>query len=175
MALQSGSDPVLKRMGRGYTTMEFESAVADAREAIGDVAITTDVIVGFPGESHQEFEDSFQFCQEIWFSGLHIFQYSARPGTAAANMPGSIPAKIKKARSLSMLELAERCAANFRHKFTGTSMPVLWESSKGENIWMGHTSNYLKVMARSDESLADQIVMTRLGQENGDGIWGEIC
>ena len=174
LALQSGTDSVLKRMGRGYSTSEYEEAVNLVREAMPDVAITTDVIVGFPGESEEEFEESHRFCERIGFAGLHIFPYSARPGTPAARMSGKVPEKIKKARSRIMLELASRSAREFRRRFSGQAMPVLWEEQKGENLWVGHTGNYIKVVTRSDEPLRGCLLETRLGGEYEDALWGDM-
>ncbi|HAZ32164.1 MAG TPA: tRNA (N(6)-L-threonylcarbamoyladenosine(37)-C(2))-methylthiotransferase MtaB [Dehalococcoidia bacterium] len=174
LALQSGSDSVLKRMGRGYSTSEYEETVNLVREAIPDIAITTDVIVGFPGESDEEFEESYRFCKRIGFAGLHIFPYSARPGTAAARMPGEVTQKIKKARSRIMIDLAGRSARDFRWRFSGQTMPVLWEEAKGERLWIGHTDNYIKVIARSDEPLRGCLTQTKLGGGYEDALWGDI-
>ncbi len=174
LALQSGSDSVLKRMGRGYCTSEYEEAVNSVREGMPDVAITTDVIVGFPGESEEEFEESYRFCERIGFAGLHIFPYSARPGTPAARMPGKVPEKIKKSRSRIMLDLAGRSARDFRRLFSGQTMPVLWEERKGEALWIGHTGNHIKVITRSVESLRGCLLETRLGGEYEDALWGDI-
>ncbi|MCL0094018.1 tRNA (N(6)-L-threonylcarbamoyladenosine(37)-C(2))-methylthiotransferase MtaB [Dehalococcoidia bacterium] len=174
LALQSGSDSVLKRMGRGYCTSEYEETVNLVREAMPDVAITTDVIVGFPGESEEEFEESHRFCERIGFAGLHIFPYSARPGTPAARMSGKVPEKIKKARSRIMIDLASRSAREFRRRFSGRTMPVLWEEAKGENLWVGHTGNYIKVIARSDEPLRGCLIETKLGSGYEDALWGDM-
>jgi threonylcarbamoyladenosine tRNA methylthiotransferase MtaB len=174
LALQSGSDSVLKRMGRRYCTGEYEEAVNLVREAMPDIAITTDVIVGFPGESEEEFEESYRFCERIGFAGLHIFPYSARPGTPAARMPGKVPEKIKKARSQIMLDLAQRSARDFRRRFSGQTIPVLWEEQRAERLWIGHTGNYIKVITRSDEPLRGCLAETKLGGEYEDALWGDI-
>jgi threonylcarbamoyladenosine tRNA methylthiotransferase MtaB len=174
LALQSGSDSVLKRMGRRYCTSEYEETVNLVREAMPDIAITTDVIVGFPGESAEEFEESYRFCERIGFAGLHIFPYSARPATPAARMPDKVPDKIKKARSRIMIDLAHRSARNFRRRFSGRTMPVLWEERKGEYLWIGHTGNYIKVITRSDEPLRGYLIETKLSGEYEDALWGDI-
>lgn len=174
LALQSGSDSVLKRMGRRYSISEYETTVNLMREAMPDIAITADIIVGFPGESDEEFEGSYRFSERIGFAGLHIFPYSARPGTPAARMPGKVPQKIKKARSRTMLDLADRSARDFRRRFSGRIMPVLWEEAKGGRIWIGHTGNYIKVATRSDEPLRGCLIETRLGDGYEDALWGDI-
>ncbi|MCL0060287.1 tRNA (N(6)-L-threonylcarbamoyladenosine(37)-C(2))-methylthiotransferase MtaB [Dehalococcoidia bacterium] len=174
LALQSGSDSVLKRMGRRYSTSEYEETVNLVREAMPDIAITTDVIVGFPGESEEEFEESHRFCERTGFAGLHIFPYSARPGTPAARMSGKVPEKIKKARSRIMIDLASRSAREFRRRFSGRTMPVLWEEQKRERLWIGHTGNYIKVIARSDEPLRGCLIETKLGGGYEDALWGDM-
>lgn len=174
LALQSGTDSILKRMGRGYSTSEYEEKVNLVREAMPDIAVTTDVIVGFPGESDQEFEESYRFCERIGFAGLHIFQYSARPGTPAADMSGKVPDKIKKSRSRIMIDLADRSARDFRRGFSGRTMPVLWEENKGAGLWVGYTGNYVKVIVRSDEPLRGCLIETRLGGGYEDALWGDL-
>lgn len=174
LALQSGSDAVLKRMGRGYSTSEYDETVNLVREAMPDIAITTDVIVGFPGESEEEFAESYRFCERTGFAGLHIFPYSARPGTPAARMSGKVPDKIKKARSRVMIDLAGRSARDFHRRFSGRIMPVLWEEAKGEHLWIGHTDNNIKVVTRSDEPLRGCLMETELGGGYEDALWGDI-
>ncbi|MBT9163182.1 MAG: Threonylcarbamoyladenosine tRNA methylthiotransferase MtaB [Chloroflexi bacterium] len=179
LALQSGSDSVLRRMGRGHCTGEYEETVNLVREGMPDIAITTDVIVGFPGESEEEFEESYRFCERIGFAGLHIFPFSARPGTPAARMPGKVPEKIKKSRSRIMLELAGRSAQDFRRRFSGQTMPVLWEERKGEGLWIGHTGNYIKAITSSSlpwrEGVRGRgIIETKLSGEYEDALWGDI-
>ncbi|MFH1650485.1 MAG: tRNA (N(6)-L-threonylcarbamoyladenosine(37)-C(2))-methylthiotransferase MtaB [Chloroflexota bacterium] len=172
LALQSGSDGVLRRMGRRYHAGEFRQALDMVREHIPGVAVTTDVIVGFPGETEAEFAESYRFCREAGFARIHVFPYSARPGTAAARLPGAVSPAAKKRREEAMLSLAEECRRDFRQKFTGKVMPVLWEQARGE-IWSGHTGNYLKVYTRSGEDLAGKLLPVRLGAVRDDGLWGE--
>ena len=174
LALQSGSDAALKRMGREYSISEYEVAVNAVRDAIPDIAITTDVIVGFPGESEEEFEESYRFCERMGFARLHVFPYSARPSTLAARMPNRVPEKTKKTRSQIMLKLAKRSTQDFRRRFQGETMPVLWEERKKDHLWIGHTDNYLKVITRSDEPLHNCLLNTRLGSEYEDALWGDI-
>ncbi|MFO8100669.1 MAG: tRNA (N(6)-L-threonylcarbamoyladenosine(37)-C(2))-methylthiotransferase MtaB [Dehalococcoidia bacterium] len=174
LALQSGCAATLERMGRDYSLDEYESAVNMVREAMPDIAITTDIIGGFPGETQEEFEESFRFCSSLGFAGMHVFPYSARAGTPAAEMPGRVPDEIKKARSQRMLDLAQETSAKFRERFSGEIMPVLWEEQKEGNIWTGHTGNYIKVFTTSDESLHNRLIETELGGQYRQGIWGDI-
>ncbi|MBM3132088.1 MAG: tRNA (N(6)-L-threonylcarbamoyladenosine(37)-C(2))-methylthiotransferase MtaB [Chloroflexi bacterium] len=173
LALQSGSKSVLQRMRRDYSLTEYAQAVNDVREAMPDIAITTDIIVGFPGETDEEFDESYRFCQRIGFANLHVFPYSVRTGTPAARMSGRVPDKIKKARSRRMLDLARTSSHEFRRRFRGETMPVLWEENKG-NMWIGHTGNYIKVFARTDEPLGNRVTPAKLGDECKQGLWGEV-
>ena len=163
LPLQSGSDPTLKRMNRPYDTAKYETAVEHIRKAVPQVSITTDVIVGFPGETDEEFEESYRFCQHMSFANLHVFSYSDRPGTAAASMPEQIDEKIKKDRSKKMLRLARESVARFSEQFCGETLPVLWESEISHGTWDGLTDNYIRVMTRSDRPLKNEITDAKLG------------
>jgi len=174
LALQSGCGTTLERMRREYSIGEYESAVNMVRDAIPDIAITTDIIVGFPGETEGEFEESYRFCERVGFANMHIFPYSSRTGTLAAKMPGKVPDKVKKSRSQRMLEMAKQSSAAFRHKFKGEVVPVLWEEQKSNNLWIGHTGNYIKVLTRSSHSLKNCLVPVKLGDEHQQGMWGEV-
>jgi threonylcarbamoyladenosine tRNA methylthiotransferase MtaB len=174
LPLQSGSDTILRRMHRPYSLAEYESAVRQARDAIPDLSITTDVLVGFPGESDSEFEESYQFCEKTGFAGTHVFPYSKRPGTPAAEMPGQVDDKTKKQRSARMMALGKRSAGRFRSQFLGRTMPVLWEDSSADGLWSGHTANYLRVHAGSDERLSGKMLAVRVVEEYADGLWGEM-
>ena len=176
LALQSGCDSVLKRMKRGYSTEEYRSALAAIREVIPDAAITTDIIVGFPGEGNDEFEESYRFCQEIGFAAMHIFIYSPRPDTLAAAMRGQVDSRTKKERSLRMLELAKNSAEIFTSRFLGREMKVLWESEMipGSGVYSGLTDNYMRVYTRNEKSLVNKVVPVRLVRMHKDGLWGEV-
>jgi len=173
LSLQSGSDSVLCRMKRRYTTADYQAAVSLLREAVPDVALTTDVIVGFPGETEEEFEESHDFCRGTQFARIHVFPYSPRRGTEAANMPGQVSDDVKRQRSQRMLALAKESALGFGKKFLGRTMAVLWEKKSGD-VWSGHTGNYLKVYSRSNEDLTNKIMSVRLERIWRDGIWGRI-
>ncbi|MFH0846490.1 MAG: tRNA (N(6)-L-threonylcarbamoyladenosine(37)-C(2))-methylthiotransferase MtaB [Chloroflexota bacterium] len=173
LSLQSGSDGVLRRMKRRYSVADYRKAVSLIRDKITDVAITTDVIVGFPGETDGEFRESFDFCREVGFSRIHVFSYSRRPGTEAAEMPGQVDERVKKARSQKMLALSRESARGFIQKFIGRRMPVLFEQPESEGVWSGLTDNYIRVYVRSDEDLTNKLVEVRLEKLYRDGVWGE--
>jgi threonylcarbamoyladenosine tRNA methylthiotransferase MtaB len=171
LSLQSGSDSVLQRMKRRYTSADYQRAVASIRKAVPDAAITTDVISGFPGETEAEFEESYDFCRQTGFARIHVFPYSRRPGTEAAEMPNQVGDKVKRERVQKMLTLAEESARSFRQRFLGSTMPVLWEQKSG-GVWSGYTANYIKVYARSGEDLANQLGPVKLESIYKDGVWG---
>ncbi len=125
LSLQSGRDSVLKRMKRRYSVADYQSAVDIIRESVPDAAITTDVIVGFPGETDKEFKESCEFCRKIQFARIHVFPYSPRPGTAAAAMAGQVAEKVKKERTAQMLALAKESA----QLFTKSSWGKPWKCS----------------------------------------------
>ena len=157
LALQSGSDAVLERMGRRYRTEEYRDAVRRFRESIPGIAITTDVMVGFPGETPDRFEESHRFCEEIAFAAIHVFPYSPRPGTRAYEYDGLVPDEEKRNRMSKMLALAEESARAFRCSFIGKSLDVLWEEKvrlNGADYWSGLTGNYIRVYTR-DTGIAE--------------------
>ena len=173
LSLQSGSDTVLKRMKRKYTAADYLRAVEMLRANIPDVAITTDVIAGFPGETDAEFKETVEFCRKIKFARIHIFPFSSRPGTEAASMTGQVPDAVKKARTAEMLALAGESAREFRQSFTGRELDVLWEQQSA-GVWSGYTPNYIKVYAKSGEELTNRIAPVKLVKLYRDGMWGEI-
>ncbi|MBI2847200.1 MAG: tRNA (N(6)-L-threonylcarbamoyladenosine(37)-C(2))-methylthiotransferase MtaB [Chloroflexi bacterium] len=178
VALQSGSDFVLRRMRRRYTTSEYERIVALLREAVPDVSITTDVMVGFPGETDEEFEESYRFCRQIGFAGMHIFPFSPRPGTRAATMQDGVTERVKTERMEMMLRLSEESGRRFRERFLGRTMLVLWEDSTTQDlsmVWSGLTDNYIRVLAKSEKELSNQLMPAVLLSEAGDGgLWGRL-
>ena len=161
LPLQSGSDEILRRMGRRYTTAEFAHMVETARAAIPGVAITTDIIVGFPGETDAHFAESLTFVESIGFARTHVFPYSARPGTAATSLPNHVPPSEKQARAARMRAVARRAAAQFQRRFVNQVVDVLWETRRNGQ-WRGLTDNYLRVTAQSDDNLAQTITPVRL-------------
>ncbi len=156
LSMQSGCDETLKRMNRHYTSDEYYEACLRLRKAFDDAAITTDVIVGFPGETEEEFEKSYDFCKKVGFADLHVFKYSKRKGTKAADMPNQLTEKQKHERSEKLIKLGKEMSEAFRNKFLGEEVEVLFEEKcilSGEEYYIGHTRQYLKVCAKSDENL----------------------
>ncbi len=178
LPLQAGSAGVLRRMARKTTPESFARLVEAARLAIPQVAITTDVIVGFPGESQAEFAEGRAFIEEMQFAGGHVFSYSPRPGTAAARMPNPVPAAIKKQRSAELHALFAQGAARFARQFTGQELGVLWENNAayGPQGWRmsGLTDNYLRVTAYAPRHLWNQITPVLIERPLDEGLFGVI-
>ena len=175
LALQNGSETVLKRMRRSYTIDQYQRT-ANLIKEVPDVAITTDIMVGFPGESDEEFEQSYSFCQQAGFANIHVFPFSPRPETAAARMPEQIKDKVKQERNQRMLELSRSSRHSFCEQFLGQTMPVLWEqeTSPGSGTYSGLTSNYIRVFAGSEKSLSNEITPVELVEFYNQGIWGAM-
>jgi len=176
LALQSGSETVLERMRRSYSLDQYHRTVNLIKEMIPEVAITTDIMVGFPGESDEEFEQSYSFCQQAGFANIHVFPFSPRLETAAARMPKQIKDKVKQERNQRMLELPRSSRRRFCEQFLGQTMPVLWEqeTSPGSGIYSGLTSNYIRVFAHSEKPLSNEITPVKLVEFRNQGIWGEV-
>jgi threonylcarbamoyladenosine tRNA methylthiotransferase MtaB len=173
LPLQSGSDAVLPRMRRRYTADRFRRAVALIRERVPDVAITTDVIAGFPGETDDDFEGTLNLCEEIGFAAIHAFPYSRRPGTGANLMRDQVPVAVRRARLERLLTLADASAKAFRGRYLGRVMPVLWEEGKA-GLWQGLTANYLRVFARSEPDITNELLPARLTALAEGGLAGEL-
>ncbi len=176
LSLQSGCDATIRRMNRKYTAAEYKTVVENLREHMADVSITTDVIVGFPGESKKEFETTYEFLEDIKLSKMHIFKYSKRTGTKAAEMPFQVDGTIKESRSKRLIELNEALEVEFMNKFVGHEMQVLYEEnvSGKDNHYVGYTENYIKVMTSSEEDLTGKIVKTKLIAVEGEHIIGKF-
>jgi threonylcarbamoyladenosine tRNA methylthiotransferase MtaB len=144
LPMQSGSDAILRRMARRYNSARYQTIVATARRLIPGVAISTDIITGFPGESESDFEQTYQLASELQFAKSHVFRFSPRQGTAAARMKGQIKDEVKKARSERLLALNDEHSRLFRQQFLGTTTQVLVEAKK-HGHWEGLTDNYLRV------------------------------
>lgn len=172
LSLQSGSDGVLRRMRRRYSVSEYQQAVSLLRAMLPDVAITTDIIVGFPGETDAEFAESYSLCRQMAFARIHVFAYSPRSGTQAAQLPQQVSDQVKKERRQQMLTLARESARNFNQRFLGKTMPVLWEKPSG-GVWSGLTDNYIKVYTQSNEDLTNKLLPVKLIEIRRDGVWGE--
>jgi threonylcarbamoyladenosine tRNA methylthiotransferase MtaB len=160
-------------MVRRYRTSDFRALVERVRTALPEVAITADVMVGFPGETEQEHADSLAFIREMAFSEQHIFRYSARPGTAAARLADDVPPRIKKRRSEEAHAVDRDLRESYRRHFLDRTMDVLWEESR-DGVWSGLTDNYLRVFARGPLH-EGQITPVRLERLSGEGIEGEIA
>ncbi|GAB4501753.1 MAG: tRNA (N(6)-L-threonylcarbamoyladenosine(37)-C(2))-methylthiotransferase MtaB [Anaerolineales bacterium] len=178
LPLQSGSAATLKRMARKITPPSFRQLVETARRMIPGVAISTDIIAGFPGESEAEFAETLAFVREMQFSAAHVFTYSPRPGTPAARMKNHLPLDLKKERSAQLRQVTALSAAAYRAAFLGQSLPVLWESvtERGEAGWQmeGLSGNGLRVAAFSSQPRWNQIDQVRLVALEGDLLRGEI-
>lgn len=159
--LQSGSDTVLKRMNRKYNKAQFLNKIKMIKKACPDVALTTDVIVGFPGESEEEFNETYEFIKECGFNMLHVFPFSSREGTTASKMPNQIDPKIKKQRALKLIELSNELWDEYTNKFVNKEVEVLVEQFDPINkVNIGHTSNYLEVKIPDNENKVGKIVKT---------------
>jgi threonylcarbamoyladenosine tRNA methylthiotransferase MtaB len=181
LPLQSGADSVLRRMARRCKTEEFADIVRQLRQRIPHFNITTDIIVGFPGETEEEWQQSVDFIQKIGFGHIHIFTYSIRNGTKAATLPNQVDSQTKKQRSQQLHQLANSLKQAFYQNNIGQEFLVLWEGYSevcGENQKrvFGYTPNYLRtaVVVNADASLENQLIDTRLSQLNDDYILSEI-
>jgi threonylcarbamoyladenosine tRNA methylthiotransferase MtaB len=173
LPLQSGCDATLQRMGRRYTTRFYSDCVARARGAIGDLAVTTDVIVGFPGEDEQEFAESLAYVASLGLARVHVFPFSLRPGTPAASLAAQVPPQLKQERAARMRAVADASLLAFQRRFLGRCMQVLWESASGDQ-WSGLTDNYLRVQATSAHSLRNCLLPARLLETCGEMVRGEL-
>lgn len=168
LSLQSGCDSVLKRMNRHYTAAEFEESVRLLREAFDRPAITTDVIVGFPGETEEEFEECRAFVEKINFYEMHVFKYSPRKGTVAAGMKEQLTDREKTARSDVLLKLTKEQSKLYRESFIGETVDVLWEDSEeinGKKYMIGHTDRYVRIAALEGDERYESAVSGELTTE----------
>lgn len=158
LSLQSGCDETLKRMNRRYTTEEYRNAVNLLRKYISDTSITTDLMVGFAGETDEEFKKSYDFCREIGFMQMHIFKYSIRKGTRAENMPNQVTENIKDKRSHKMIALAESMKKAFYTNYIGKPLKVLVEQEKSPGKYHATTMNYMDVLLPAEPNQVGQII-----------------
>ncbi len=197
LSLQSGSDSVLERMGRGYTANEYAAAVDRARVALGGAgshspqangysdcssrpvgdffapAITTDVIVGFPGETDEEFEETFEFCKRIGFAQMHIFNFSPRPGTRAADMPNPVDPQVAQARHQRLADLAKEMSLEFNQRFVGQTVNVLVEGYK-DGICSGGSEHYISTSFQGSEKQKRTVVPVKISTASAEGLVGEV-
>ena len=157
LSLQSGCDETLKRMNRKYTIKEFREVAERLRSYFKDANLTTDIIVGFPGETNEEFEKTYEFLKEIKFYKMHVFKYSPREGTVASKMSNQIDGNIKEERSQKLIELSDKNQDEYNKKYFSEPQEVLFEEQK-DGIWTGYTTNYVKVSYKSDDNLENKIL-----------------
>lgn len=174
LSLQSGCDETLKRMNRHYTTAEYEKIVNDIRSVFENAAITTDIMVGFAGETDEEFQKSMEFVERIGFAKVHIFPYSRRPGTAADRAPNQLSNDVKKKRAALMAEAAGRARKKFLGSQVGRTEMVLIETRNKNGKYEGYTPNYTLIYVEADESYINTVVEVKIISADNDYCIGEI-
>jgi len=174
LSLQSGCDEILKRMNRHYDTAEYKRIVDKLRECFPGCAITTDIMVGFPGETDEEFEASLNFAKVIRFAKAHVFAYSIRPGTRAASMKGQLTNAVKEERSRKMIRATDETAAAFLAEQVGQDVPVLFESRQSGLGLQGYTPNYSPVVVKTEEALTGEIRRVRIVDATESLCLGEL-
>ena len=175
LSLQSGCDETLKRMNRKYTTSEFKNVVQLLRNTYKDVILTTDIIVGFPGETEKEFNTTYEFLKEICFYKMHVFKYSRRHGTKADLMENQIMPPMQEERSKSLLTLSDRNQKKYNQEYIGKTVEVLFEEKKGDYI-KGHTGNYL-IVSIKDKKIEDyhnKILKVEISDNIGEELIGNV-
>jgi threonylcarbamoyladenosine tRNA methylthiotransferase MtaB len=176
--LQSGSDKILRRMARKTSRDSFAKLAENARDSIPDLNLSTDLIAGFPGETEQDFFDSLDYVARIGFSRLHVFTYSRRPGTAAAEMEGHLPKAERKERTRRLIELGRELSLAFHKQYEGRVVNVLWEKTTGADEngmhWIGYTDNYIRVTAQGRSDLFNEILLARLSNAQPDSMVGTL-
>lgn len=173
LSLQSGCDKTLKEMNRKYDTEKYRQAAATLRKYLPKVALTTDIIVGFPGETEEDFRKSYAFAEEIGFAKIHVFPYSPKRGTPAAARKDQLLNAVKAERSHTLIQLSDRMAAEFLADAVGTDAEVLYERAVGDGIYEGHTTNYMKVHGRSEVDLTNRICKTHITRAEGEMLFGD--
>lgn len=177
LPLQSGCDSVLRRMRRPYDVDQYRRIVDLARSRIPGVAVTTDIIVGFPGETDEEFRLTYDFAEEIGFSGIHVFKYSARQGTSAAELPNQVPHAVKKVRSEALIALAQKSGRQFASTFVGKTLDVLYESQAGDSPELaceGLSDNYLRVVSPCSVDVLNEIVPSTVVTLSGEKLIARV-
>lgn len=173
LSLQSGCDKTLKEMNRKYDTEKYRQAAAMLRKYLPKVALTTDIIVGFPGETEEDFRESYAFAEEIGFAKIHVFPYSPKRGTPAAARKDQLLNAVKAERSHTLIQLSDKMAADFLADAVGTDAEVLYERAVGDGIYEGHTTNYMKVHGRSEADLTNRIAKTHITRAEGEMLFGD--
>jgi threonylcarbamoyladenosine tRNA methylthiotransferase MtaB len=174
LSLQSGCDETLKRMNRHYNSDEYRTIVDNLRKAFPDCAITTDVMVGFAGETEEEFKKSLDFVHSIEFAKVHVFSYSRRKGTKGDLLPNQIDPSVKAERSKKMIAVTENDRINFLSKEIGKVYPVLFERKRKDGYWEGYSMNYTPIHVYSDKELSDVIANVKILEASKDFCKGEL-
>lgn len=173
LSLQSGCDKTLREMNRRYDTEKYRQAAALLRQYLPQVALTTDIIVGFPGETEADFQESYAFAKEIGFAKIHVFPYSPKRGTPAAGRKDQLPNAVKADRSHRLIALSDKMAADFLAAYVGQEVEVLYERAVADGVYEGHTTNYIKVRGSSEKDLTNRIVKTRIRKAEAEELFGE--
>ena len=174
LSLQSGCDATLQRMHRKYSTERYLESCRLLRESFPDCAITTDLIVGFPQETEEEFSETLEFLNKAQFAAMHIFPYSRRTGTPAADMPGQIPQAEKEQRASRASAVEKALRENYQKGFVGKTLPVLFEQKDAYGRWTGHTANYILVAVESERDLHNQILDIAITEWEPYGLLGNV-
>jgi threonylcarbamoyladenosine tRNA methylthiotransferase MtaB len=164
-------------MRRRYTSETYRYAVDLARRTVPGASITTDVIAGFPGETSEDFKATYELCEGVGFAAMHVFPYSARPGTSAAYFEDRVAAEDRSERARELVALAERGAAEFRRRQIGDVRPVLWETTtraEGREHWSGLTDNYIRVVGESPRPLFNTVTPARLVSQSEDRVYARV-
>ena len=177
LSLQSGCDETLKRMNRRYTTEEFERGVQLLRRAFENATLTTDIIVGFPGETEEEFNKTYKFLEKIKFYKMHVFKYSQRKGTRATVMPNQVDGSLKEERSRKLIALSNKNEEEYNRSYIGKSVEVLFEDAHveaGRTYRKGHTTNYIVVKVETEEDWENEIKKVKIVGVDGLELLGEL-
>ena len=174
LPLQSGCDRTLEAMRRPYDSEAFRDMMRSIRQRVPDIAITTDLMVGFPDETEEDFKESLVFCNDIAFANMHIFKYSMRGGTPAAAMTGQIDPQIKERRAKQMADVAQKNKHEYEQRFVGKTLRILVEEQNKEGLWTGHSSNYLFVAFPGEGIQSGDFVDVKLTEAGKNHLLGEI-
>lgn len=175
LPLQSGSADTLRRMARAITPVRFASLVGDIRSVVPEIALTTDILVGFPGETEDEFKESADFIRQMDFASGHVFSFSARDGTPAADYPDQVPHPLRKKRSAEIRKQLIGSGESYRHRFLGSELDVLWEQvDEKKHMTIGLTDNYLRVEAHASPEVWNTFTRTQIMELTDEGVLGKI-
>ena len=172
LSLQSGCNDTLKRMNRKYTTEAFEKVTKRLRKAFKDVILTTDIIVGFPGETEEEFETTYKYLETIKFYKMHVFKYSPRKGTVAEKLPNQIDGNIKEQRSHKLIDLSNKNEKEYLTDYIGKELEVLFEQEEN-GYYKGHTKNYIVVNTKG-KNLENKILKVKITKQDNLELYGEL-